>query len=222
MQVSPKLCDIAACSKPYRVRGWCSTHYNRWTKHGDPEAEQILGHPVLHKQCRIHGCNGSHLARGWCRKHYYRWYYHGDPYTVLTNNVPAGTYGDCALSACGRKAVVKSLCQGHYLSTIIIPRRRAQKLGATISDFTLEQWQQTLEDHGSTCAYCGKSDANLTQDHVIPLSKGGNHTASNIVPACRFCNSSKGSRLLEEWLVSVDACPQVRYTTGMSQRGRTR
>lgn len=28
-------------------------------------------------------------------------------------------------------------------------------------------------------------------DHVIPLSKGGHHTASNVVPACGPCNSVK-------------------------------
>jgi len=216
-----RLCGIAECSKPHRARGWCSTHYNRWSKHGDPEVGQILGPPVLYEQCRIRDCSGSHLARGWCRKHYYRWYHHGDPYIVLTNNVPVGTYGDCALSVCGRKAVVKGLCQGHYLSTVVSPRRRAQKLGATVNDFTPEQWQQTLEDHNHLCAYCGESDENLTQDHVIPLSKGGNHTASNIVPACRFCNSSKGSRLLEEWLVSVDDRSPISYTVSTSQKGRT-
>lgn len=24
------------CARPVRTRGWCSTHYERWRKHGDP------------------------------------------------------------------------------------------------------------------------------------------------------------------------------------------
>jgi 5-methylcytosine-specific restriction endonuclease McrA len=34
----------------------------------------------------------------------------------------------------------------------------------------------------------------LTQEHVIPVSRGGGTTAENIVPACGKCNSSKKDR----------------------------
>ena len=71
-------------------------------------------------------------------------------------------------------------------------RHKANKLGAAINDFTAAQWceMQVAFDH--RCAYCGKrAKGHLTQDHLTPLSKGGNHTLSNIVPACRSCNSKK-------------------------------
>jgi hypothetical protein len=29
-------CSIPGCGKPVAGRGWCSMHYNRWRKHGDP------------------------------------------------------------------------------------------------------------------------------------------------------------------------------------------
>ena len=49
---------------------------------------------------------------------------------------------------------------------------------------------QLAFDH--RCAYCDRRrKGRLTQDHVTPLSKGGSHTASNIVPACASCNSRK-------------------------------
>lgn len=47
------------------------------------------------------------------------------------------------------------------------------------------------------CQYCGevRDAANLTFDHVRPRSKGGATCWSNVVTACRPCNSAKGDRL---------------------------
>jgi len=47
-------------------------------------------------------------------------------------------------------------------------------------------------DHHS-CQYCGSSKR-LTLDHVMPRSKGGQHTWDNVVTACERCNSHKGDR----------------------------
>ena len=69
---------------------------------------------------------------------------------------------------------------------------RSRKRGAVISDLTHLQWIALQVQYDHRCVYCGKrAKGHLTQDHVTPLSKGGNHTASNIVPACRSCNSKK-------------------------------
>jgi HNH endonuclease len=73
-------------------------------------------------------------------------------------------------------------------------RRRALKSGATISDFTASQWAQMQIDYGWQCYLCRRLCATLTQDHIIPLSRGGNHTADNISPACHSCNCRKGNR----------------------------
>jgi 5-methylcytosine-specific restriction endonuclease McrA len=43
------------------------------------------------------------------------------------------------------------------------------------------------------CQYCG-TKRDLTLDHVIPSSKGGQHTWGNLVTACKRCNSLKGDR----------------------------
>ena len=45
-----------------------------------------------------------------------------------------------------------------------------------------------------TCQYCGDRD-DLTFDHVIPRSKGGQTTWENVVAACSPCNLLKGDRL---------------------------
>lgn len=74
-------------------------------------------------------------------------------------------------------------------------RHRAAKARAPINDFTGQQWMAMQEFYGHRCHYCKKRyKGRLTQDHVIPLSKGGAHTASNIVPSCHSCNCRKRDR----------------------------
>ena len=80
-----------------------------------------------------------------------------------------------------------------------VKRRKARKKGATICDLTKDQWEQLKKEYNYTCAYCGLVPDILTQDHCVPLSRGGNHTITNIVPACFPCNSKKGTRTQEEY-----------------------
>lgn len=69
--------------------------------------------------------------------------------------------------------------------------RRARKIAAPINDFTAAQWEEMKNAFNHRCAYCHKKCERLTQDHITPLSEGGSHTVSNIVPACRSCNAKK-------------------------------
>ena len=47
------------------------------------------------------------------------------------------------------------------------------------------------------CLYCG-SNKNLTLDHLIPKSRGGNSSWTNLATACMRCNTKKGDRTPEE------------------------
>lgn len=82
-------------------------------------------------------------------------------------------------------------------------RRRARLAGVEVNDFTAAHWDELLAEHSHSCAYCGVTGVPLERDHVIALSKGGPHTKSNIVPACRACNGSKNARDLDEWLADT-------------------
>ena len=49
-----------------------------------------------------------------------------------------------------------------------------------------------------TCQYCGRREAGLTVDHVVPRFQGGLHVWNNVVAACASCNHRKGGRSPDE------------------------
>ncbi len=63
--------------------------------------------------------------------------------------------------------------------------------------------RETFRDCGRRCVYCGTSLGldNATLDHVLPLSRGGDHAPGNLVSACMACNQLKGSLLPLEFFV---------------------
>ena len=64
---------------------------------------------------------------------------------------------------------------------------------------------KVLKRDGYTCKYCGcrltRCDVKLkprpataaTVDHVVPLAKGGQTEATNLVACCHACNTRKGA-----------------------------
>lgn len=74
-------------------------------------------------------------------------------------------------------------------------RYRAQLAAAPGAGFSAQEWVEKQEEFGGKCAYCLEA-AGTTMDHIVPISRGGAHDTSNIVPACNSCNASKGNRSL--------------------------
>lgn len=62
----------------------------------------------------------------------------------------------------------------------------------------MEEWSAVLQFFNHECAYCGAKDG-LEQEHIVPVSNGGAYCIGNIVPSCRSCNASKGSKSVDEW-----------------------
>ncbi len=70
---------------------------------------------------------------------------------------------------------------------------------ANVSAFT--RFNLFLRDE-FCCQYCG-AEGDLTFDHVIPKSKGGRTTWTNVVAACSGCNLKKGNRLPDDSVVTL-------------------
>lgn len=87
-----------------------------------------------------------------------------------------------------------------------VRNRKLSKVGHV----TPGEWREIKASFDHKCFYCGTRPARLTQDHFVPLSKGGVHSAENIVPACQSCNSRKRDLSAEEFKKRCSEMPIAR------------
>ena len=76
-------------------------------------------------------------------------------------------------------------------------RRRVRKAGNG-GTHTAAEWREKCQVLGNVCFYCGEAKP-LTRDHIIPLARGGTDDITNLVPACRSCNSRKHIQTAQEF-----------------------
>ena len=74
-------------------------------------------------------------------------------------------------------------------------KRRALIAGSKVFQVTRKDIKKILSN---PCTYCGSNES-ISIDHVIPLSRSGDHSIGNLTSACFSCNSSKNSRFITEW-----------------------
>lgn len=74
------------------------------------------------------------------------------------------------------------------------PRRQKIKNNGR---FIISQ-KEIMRLYSSPCFYCGSLE-DIHLDHVIPISRGGNDSIGNLVPACKPCNLSKYNKTITEW-----------------------
>ena len=159
----------------------CDKHYRRFKAHGDPSIRLTL----VGGTCVRVNCDRRSFGKGLCQNHYYEdWRDRG----------------------------------GRELKAAAVARRRALVAGARGVDASLS-WPQLMKDDGTTCYICGVEckpsdyrevvsragrrqricgETYPTLDHVIPLSRGGEHTRGNVRLACMGCNRRKSARVAHE------------------------
>lgn len=83
--------------------------------------------------------------------------------------------------------------------------------------------QNVFKRDGHTCQYCG-TQKDLTLDHVVPRSKKGKSTWTNLVTACKRCNARKGNFTLEAAGLKLRKKPEkpsyltfIRHHSGLFQ-----
>jgi 5-methylcytosine-specific restriction endonuclease McrA len=89
----------------------------------------------------------------------------------------------------------------HRTIRLLLNQKRRSLAGE--KSLTVDEWEALKVEFNNCCAYCGRKEK-LTQDHIMPISKGGTYSKGNIVPACGKCNSSKNNKGLEDWYKGQD------------------
>lgn len=108
--MSERICSVDGCDRHALCRGWCSLHYSRWHKHGDPLFVGVPNYATRgRKVCSVDGCDKYVHAYGLCSMHHRRKKRTGDP----TGRVYDPDRG-CAVDGCNGKHLAKGFCQQHY------------------------------------------------------------------------------------------------------------
>lgn len=89
------------------------------------------------------------------------------------------------------------------LDEILLKNRQRENFLDSFPVIKQSEINNLLNTYNHQCFYCHinvKRGINLHLDHKTPLSRGGKHFITNLVPACQNCNLRKGTKTAEEFL----------------------
>lgn len=84
-----------------------------------------------------------------------------------------------------------------------IKNKRNKKKRYAEGSHTFGEWELLKKQYGYICPCCKKQEPFnqrikcLTEDHIIPLSKGGSDYIENIQPLCMHCNLVKHTEIIK-------------------------
>ena len=141
---------------------------------------------------------------------------------LYCNNQVTYECGDSSLTIRGGVSRINGLQSKIKINSIIATKNYSK---VSYFNYTPPLTNVTLfQRDAKTCIYCGDTFnlKNLSRDHIIPLSKGGEDKWMNSVTACKRCNNLKGDRSPEQANMPLLAVPfipsRIEY---LILRGRT-
>ncbi len=144
-------CSVTDCDKPHFGRGWCSAHYTRWRRHGDPLGGGPTPDP--NRKCQNHPDRKSE-GRGLCG-------------SCLRLDRLQRTERRCVVHPDAPEYAV-GLCSNCYQAR----NRIKVKYGLDYS-----QYLRIIE---SPCGICGSAAVVIDHDHATGEVRGGLCTRCNV------------------------------------------
>ncbi|CAA7403975.1 unnamed protein product [Spirodela intermedia] len=107
-------------------------------------------------------------------------------------------YYDRTVSSPRGSFYIPAVLRVPHLLHVVKRRRRRNSLSR----------KAVLHRDSYTCQYCA-SHEDLTIDHIVPVSQGGEWKWENLVAACLKCNSRKGNKTLEQANMKLIKIPKA-------------
>ncbi len=127
-----------------------------------------------------------------------KWITYEDAAYYIAKDLVAWTIGEDDYTIYGGKNRITSSQSSMSINTIMAIKGKVGDKhihrAPTLTNRALFRRDQQL------CAYCGNEFVldKLTRDHIIPTSRNGKDTWTNVVTSCGSCNRRKDNHLLEE------------------------
>jgi hypothetical protein len=114
--MTTKTCSVETngkpCGKPTIAHGLCTTHYKRWKRKGDVQADMVvIGKNGERPECRLDGCHNPVVSAKnlVCQKHDYNMKKYG-----TYERPPRGGNRSLCQAGCGRPVASHGWCMGHW------------------------------------------------------------------------------------------------------------
>jgi hypothetical protein len=202
------VCPVADCGKPAEKRGWCSMHYARWRKHGDVDAAMLDRTPSPDGMCVV--CRTEPVAADSVRYCSARCTARAARARLPKPPTEVLICVDCKdlFERPSRIGFEPQLCRSCRETRERVNDRKAAHVRRA------RMWSREIEDFDDIeifvrdnwiCGLCGDPvDGSLrapvagspSLDHVLPISRGGSHTARNCQLAHLGCNIRKNNRVM--------------------------
>lgn len=218
---STRKCTVDGCAGTHRAHGLCSTHYNQQLP--TRRRKVIKTCDMCGRECEKEARTQQRYAGTYCSllcrdfavsdrsgltctlptDHWARWYGKTSPWSLPETRARffANTCDDCGETFVEiAYGVPSAYCSDQCTDRVHRRRRRAREHNAA-GEYRYTQVMRQYLKQGKVCAYCHQEAQGLPDpEHVMPLSRGGRNDMSNLVAACRACNTDKGDLTLDEWV----------------------
>ena len=195
-------CQIQGCVRPLLARGWCSLHYDRWKRTGDP-GETDSKKQKAGSLCAVLDCVEVVKCWGMCGTHYTRLKKYGVlSEAPLTNVRGISRDRECSVEACSRTIInSRGWCGLHYQrwratgdpTKTLYPRRQTSgPIGYNAAHHRVRESKGRASEH--PCDSCAQPATQWAYSYADPepLMDGlGCAYSLNVefyVPMCRNCH----------------------------------
>lgn len=211
--MAQRTCTVDGCERKHMARGLCGTHYNQRHQPGRHKLVTVAcgncGAPCQKRkdETRFKAQFCTLLCRDIARgARMYRPLPKRHPVMLILNppkRKPKPVERTAECEWCGSEFTTTKPTQRMCTRSCKVKALKVRRRGREAGSPTFYTWTEVMRLFllfDRCCAYCEQPiDGQPDPDHVVPLSRGGSNSITNILPSCQRCNSDKRDLLLSEW-----------------------